>query len=414
MKKFLKILAFVFVIIIVGGLGYAYISYNTWSPGKVEADIDETKLEYFQDSYEACRQAFLEQADALNEKFFKVEVFSRKVPTKTGAGLMIDFCCIPAQHENSKLLIISSGVHGIEGFVGSAVQQMLMDKFLDIGMLGNVSILFIHGINPYGFNFTRRVTENNVDFNRNCETNNALFSTPNKGYTDLYDMLNPTGKVDAGSFKNNFFMLVAINKLMQESMASLRQAVLQGQYEYPEGLYFGGNNFEPQLEMIGQVITEKAQDYDTIMNIDLHTGYGARGFLHLFPNPVDDPEVKGAMEIIFEGHTIDWGDSDDFYTINGAFSDYIGKILPGKFYMPMSFEFGTLNSQTTTGSVKSIHNMILENQGKHYGYKSKKDSLAVMKNFVEMYYPSSETWRSKALNDAFSVMEQVLNRFQEF
>ncbi|MBN1819955.1 MAG: DUF2817 domain-containing protein [Prolixibacteraceae bacterium] len=411
MKKFLKILGIVILIIIVGILGYTYISFNSYSPGKVEYEVDQSKMKYFEDSYESCRESFINSADMCCERFFKVEIFSKAVPSGVDSTLKIDFCYVPAQKESKKLLILTSGVHGIEGFVGSAVQQMIIDQYLKTGMPDDLGVLFIHGINPYGFKYTRRVTENNIDFNRNCDTEMTLFSSENAGYTDLYDMLNPKGKVISGSLKNKFFMLVAINKLMQESMSALRQAVLQGQYEYPEGLYYGGNNFEPQLSIIGEVISEKSADYDTILNIDLHTGYGARGVLHLFPNPVEDLNVKQKMEEIFTGYQIDWGDSDDFYTINGSFSDYIGKLIPDKFYLPMTFEYGTLNSQTTIGSVKSIHNMILENEGKRFGYQSERDSLKVLENFVEMYYPTSEPWRSKIMNDTYIIMEQLFDRF---
>ncbi|NQU84366.1 MAG: DUF2817 domain-containing protein, partial [Mariniphaga sp.] len=339
------------------------------------------------------------------------ENFSKPVPSQINQDLKIDFCYVPAQKEESKLLIVSSGTHGIEGFTGSAVQQMMMDNFLEIGMLDNIGILFIHAVNPYGFKFLQRTTENNVDINRNCDTIRTLFSTPNDGYIALNEMLNPSGKVSVGSIKNKFFMLVAIKKLMQESKASLRQAILQGQYEFPKGIYFGGKDFEPQLSILSEVILDKAANYDTLFNIDLHTGYGARGVLHLFPNPTENQEVKKHLEQIFEGDTIDWGDSDDFYTMNGQFSDYIGKLLPRKFYLPMSFEYGTLNSQNTLGLVKSLHNSILENQGIQYGYKNVKDSLAVMKNYMEMFYPSSETWRSKIMNDTYEMMELVFERY---
>jgi hypothetical protein len=43
----------------------------------------------------------------------------------------------------------------------------------------------------------------------------------------------------------------------------------------------------------------------------------------------------------------------------------------------MVFEFGTLDSQTTMGSIKSLHNLIVENQGVHHGYKTKKDELKI-------------------------------------
>jgi hypothetical protein len=408
MKKFLKVLSAIVVIVITTILAVSYISYNSWSPGDVDAEPDPSLTTYFLGSYEECRDAFRTNAREIQEKYEGAELFSLSVESKLDNDLTIDFCYLPPENEKSKLLILSSGIHGIEGITGSAVQAMLMDKALADGGYPETGILFVHAINPYGFKYLRRVSENNVDMNRNWDAEVSLFSTKNQGYSELYSMLNPEGKVSTGSLKNRFFLLVAIERLIEKSMKSLRQAILQGQYEYPEGLYFGGTDFEPQMAMLMPVFKQYAEEYETVLNIDLHTGYGELGVLHLFPNPVDDPVVKEAMEHIFKGYVIDWGDSDDFYTINGSFTDFIGILMPDKLYVPMVFEYGTLNSQTTLGSIRSIHNMILENQGFQHGYRSADDERRVKTNFMEMYNPSSEAWRSKVLSDTRELMEKVM------
>ncbi len=411
MKRFLKVLGVILAVLVFGVLAYVYIGYNTWSPGTVEYPAEKTALNYFRESYTDCRSEFIQNATLLKKQFDSTEIFSVPVPGSADNDLTIDFCYVPAGKEKSKLLILSSGIHGIEGFVGSAIQNMVMKELTDSLVTANIGLLFIHAMNPYGFKNFRRVTENNVDLNRNFDSNNALFGSVNQGYTNLYDLLNPSGKVNSGSLKNKFFMLLAIQKMLKASMKALRQAVLQGQYQYPEGLYFGGKGFEPQVSSVSPVLVKYASGYNTVMNIDLHTGYGALGNMHLFPNPVTDPKVKSAMEQVFNGYTIDWGDSKDFYTINGAFSDYIGDLMNGKLYVPMTFEFGTLNSQTTSGSIHSIHNMILENQGFHYGFQNNSDREVVLKNFREMYYPSSEAWRSKVIGDSKKMISQVFSRF---
>ncbi len=411
MKKFLKIVAIVIVVLITGILGYTYVSFNSYSPADPEVEINKTVQQYFQDSYIESREAFRLQAGMLQTKFDSVQLFSRNVPSKIDNDLTIDFCYVPAQKETEKLLIITSGTHGVEGYVGSAVQKMFMSEILTTEMLNEVGVLLVHSVNPFGFKYSRRVTENNVDFNRNCDTEQSLFSSENSGYNDLIGMLNPEGKVNSGSLKNKFFMLIANNEFVKESMASLRQAVLQGQYEHKKGLYFGGTGFEPQLTILGEVFKEYATEYETVFNIDLHTGYGNRGESHLFPNPIDDIKVKTALENVFEGYKIDWGDSDDFYTINGSFTDYIGKLLADKFYLPMVLEYGTLNSQTTVGSIKSIHNMVLENQGVQHGYKSAKDSLKIIDSFIEMYNPSSEKWRTKIMIDSKVMLKQAMENY---
>lgn len=411
MKKFLKILAFVTLVIIVGILGYTYVSFNFYSPDDPEVEVDEAKLAYFQNSYNDCRNAFKTEAAKLQVKFDSVEIFSRNISGSVDNDLTIDFCYVPAQQKSKKLLILTSGTHGLEGYVGSAVQQMTMNEILSDELLDEVGILFVHAVNPYGFKHTRRATENNVDFNRNCDISNSLFSFENKGYDELLGLTSPQGKANTGSLKNKFFMLIAINQIVQKSMSVLKQAILEGQYKHEKGIYFGGFDFEPQVAILSKVFKSVAADYDTVFNIDLHTGYGERGTAHLFPNPIDDSNVKTNLENIFTGYKIDWGDSDDFYTINGSFTDYIGKLLSDKYYLPMLFEYGTLNSQKTVGSVKSLQISILENQGTQFGYKSAKDSIKIKHDYMEMFNPSSEKWRTKILNDSKTMINQAMENF---
>jgi hypothetical protein len=119
------------------------------------------------------------------------------------------------------------------------------------------------------------------------------------------------------------------------------------------------------------------------------------------------------MENIFEGFYIDWGDSDDFYTYSGDFAGYIGEINNDKIFIPMLFEYGTMDSQTTIGSIKSLHVMILENQGEQYGYVSEKDFKKVKDDFMEMYYPSSVAWRSHIIDETKIIFDKSLKRFSE-
>ena len=412
MRKFLKITAAIVAGMFAVLLAVSYFVYNTWAPGETGISYDRSLIRYFSGTYEESRDSFTEASLELQSLFDSVKVFRQSVPCETDSDLTIDYCYLPPAGEKSKLLILTSGIHGIEGITGSAVQRMFMDRLKETGPYRNTGILFVHAMNPYGFKYLRRVTAGNVDLNRNWDTDPSLFSTENNGYHDVYSMLNPGGSANSSSLKNKFFLLVAIERLIQESMQSLRQAILQGQYEFPEGLYFGGKDFEPQVNMVTPVFKTFAGDYETVLNIDLHTGYGKRGTLHLFPNPVENPEIKTAMQRIFEGYPIDFGDSEDFYTINGSFSDYIGLILPGKLFVPMIFEFGTLDSQTTLGSIHSIHNMILENQGFQHGYKNDREKEKITRRLMEMYNPASESWRGKVLTDSRDILEKTMMRLE--
>lgn len=376
-------------------------------------NIDKTTFKYFQESYEKCRDRFSSLSKDLQKKFNNVEEIVIPVPSRVGDDLTINCCYIPAQNNTEKLLIMSSGVHGVEGFAGSAVQQMFMNEIISSMDLTNIGVFLIHAMNPYGFKVVRRVTENNIDLNRNADIDKELFKTKNEGYSELNALLNPEKKVDISSFENRFFLIKAVIMIVKHSLSSLRQAIMQGQYDFEKGLYFGGSDSELQISAITPVLLEKTRDYKTVLAIDLHTGYGEKNRLHLFPNPAKNEKVRNAIYRIFDGYKIDWGDTEDFYTVNGDFSDFIGKIIPDKFYIPMTFEYGTMDSQTTTGSVKSIHIMILENQGFHYGYVSSDDEIEVKKRFREMYYPLSEEWRSEVIRQTREILPTALKRYQD-
>jgi hypothetical protein len=411
--KILKIVLITVLVLIIAGLTWATISYNFYSPKEVNTAPDKADLKYFRESYEKSRDAFRTEAKSLAGKYKAASQASFNVPSKNDKDLTVDMLYIPALKNKKGLIIISSGVHGVEGFTGSAVQRMMMEEFMTNENLASTGFLFIHGMNPYGFKNSRRVTGNNIDLNRNSSPTDELYKTKNTGYPAVMDLINPQESVNTASVGNIFFELRAIRKIISAGMPVLRQAILQGQYEFPKGIFYGGSAPEPQIKSVTPFIKKFSAGYPLVMNIDLHTGYGERGTLHLFPDSIKDKKIRAMMEKVFDGYRIDWGDSKDFYTVTGDFPGHIGKIITPGAFLPMSFEYGTLDSQTTVGSIKSLHTTILENQGVNFGYKSDKNKAEVEKNFREMYFPSSPAWRTKVIKDSRIMTKKALQQFRE-
>lgn len=414
MKKALKIISLSLVTIIVLGLVIFTISYQTYWTNDPEFEINDESMKYFHENYNDCRSAFRSKVWEISGMFDSVQIGNVKVKSWVDDDLTVDWCYIPAQGKKEKLLILTSGLHGIEGYTGSAVQLMFMDKILKNESFENIGVLLIHGMNPYGFKYHRKVTENNVDLNRNGVIDTALFNSENTGYAKLKDLLMPIGKARAGSMKNLFFHLNAIQKIIKESMPVLRQAALQGQYDFDKGIYYGGKQYEPQIVGFKSILKNYMESYNVVLNVDLHTGYGKRGKMHLFINPIENPEVRSGVETIFQGVEIDWGSKSNFYTINGEYLGWANSLPENVLCIPMLFEFGTLDSQTTFGSLKSIQIMINENQGAHYGYKNKRSERKIKRRFDEMYYPSSPVWRSKVISDSYDMMNMMLDNLNKF
>ena len=373
---------------------------------------DGAKLGYYANTYEECRARFRNEAEALKRAYRGVEIVAIPVES-AGKGLTIDACMVPAQKEKAGLVIVSSGVHGIEGFAASAVQRMIMHEIVPKMDLSRTGVLFIHGVNPYGMKNERRVNEKNVDLNRNFDVDRKLFALKNEGYPVIKDLLNPQEKLSVWSMGYVFFPVKAVYYIAKYGMGTLRASILKGQYEYPAGVYYGGKDFVPQKAPLEALITKSAAGYSRVFVMDLHTGYGERGKMHFFPNPVRIPKNLLATRKVFEGYQVDWGDSGDFYVTTGDFTDYIEKLFPEKVVIRMTAEYGTMDSQTTMGSIRSLKITIMENQSFNRGGKSGSDVAEAKANFREMYFPSAPEWRSAIMKQTAADFPVLFKRFSE-
>lgn len=411
MKKRLKQASIAILFFILAGIGFITYQFNVPLNESLTHGVSDRNLVYFAESYEDCREHFRAAVRDISARYKNPIMTAIPVQSRQPSDLTIDYSYIPAQQEKKRLVVVLSGIHGVEGYTGSAVQQMVLKEILPGADLAETGVLMIHGVNPYGFKFKQRVSENNIDLNRNCFLKEDGYKTENNGYTQLNGWLNKKRPVRLTEFDQFFFPFYAVQKLIKYSKRTLRQAILQGQYQYENGIYFGGRALEPNIRLIEPVIRQTAAPYDLVLAIDIHTGYGERGRLHLFAMSLDNRKKQDKIETLFKGFQIDWADTRDFYSVNGECLQYLEGILPGKMVLSMPFEFGTLDTQTTLGSLKALHNVIIENQGRIHGYATPEDEQKTRTRFVEGYFPESPVWRSKAIDDARALFSVTLKRF---
>ena len=74
--------------------------------------------------------------------------------------LAIDIAVIGSL-KSGKVLLSSSGIHGVEGYPGSAIQLSIMDELSKQDSFDDHAVIFIHTVNPYGMAWWRRFNENN-------------------------------------------------------------------------------------------------------------------------------------------------------------------------------------------------------------------------------------------------------------
>lgn len=372
---------------------------------------------YYPKSYHHSREVFRAYAERIAHFNEKTQNEAFAIASAKDDDLTVDTCFIPAEKTPTHLIILSSGVHGIEGYVGAAMQFLFFEKILPQLNLEHTSVLCLHSINPFGFKYNRRVDENNVDLNRNFSIGRDLFFSPNGGYAKINAFLNPCRPLAISTLFGEYSdMGELFYYLKSYGKQVLRQAVLQGQYQFAQGIFYGGKSFCPQKEIVENLVKKHLKTHQMIFHADFHTGYGERGKLHFFGFPPTNPQQEGVMHHLFKGYKVDMGHEKDFYQIKGDFTQFIAMLTrPEHHYIaPMTFEYGTLDSQKIQGFIQSFYRVRHENQGFHHGYSDEKSAEKIKQQFRELFFPSSEKWRQQVVEQTDKVLQKLLPRFQSF
>ena len=225
--------------------------------------------QHFSQSYEEARRRFLGAAE---DAGLDVETHAHPMLGRDGEALAMDVVRDGPRDARS-VLIVSSACHGVEGYCGSGVQTALLldNAWRAAAHDAGVAVLYIHALNPYGFSWWRRTTQENVDLNRNFHD----FHGPlpgNAGYDELAAMLVPPTWPPSAETE------AALQRFEKEhGLAALQAAITGGQYDHPEGLFYGGRNPTWSHVTLRHVLQDHATRCARLGWIDLHTGLGPSG-----------------------------------------------------------------------------------------------------------------------------------------
>lgn len=363
----------------------------------------------FPNTYQESREEFLKQFQTIQERWSSARFENR--PLSNEDDLQIEWIAADALKSPQKVLMITCGIHGVEGYVGAAMRSLFLTEFLNSLDPEMTGLYLVHAINPWGMKVVRRVTRNNVDLNRNFVLADADFKEAINPDYQLYDhILNPDrplrslGREMLGVIGN-----IAAN-LIKAGVKTLRNVVMQGQRSNPAGLYYSGTAHEPETEVLMGLIREVFGRYPQALLIDMHTGYGPKDQMSLINSPLEERSTEQLVKD-FKYPRILKADPEDFYVMQGDMVDWLYRYrqsagLNGKFY-GVGFEFGTIGN-TIPHEFISLWNMIFENQAYWKGAETEAIKNRVNEIFREMYFPTGAGWREKALADCRQALRGVL------
>ncbi|HYF59613.1 MAG TPA: DUF2817 domain-containing protein [Burkholderiaceae bacterium] len=358
--------------------------------------------DFFQPSYAVSRERLLERAHALAPRHGLV-VDSRALDVRgpDGETLALDFAIFGARRPKHAL-VLSCGTHGVEGYVGSAVQHAVLERVLPGLRLGaDTAIVIQHANNPYGFAWHRRVNESNVDFNRNFrETFDPTLCDPD--YERLHDELNPSDLDEAAEARRWETIRAYI---AEHGLRRFQQAAVGGQYKYPRGMQYGGARPEQGTRHLLALVREHLADARTVLWLDFHTGLGEFGDCELVTGAAPDSDCYRFSTEVWPGWIKSATGGESVSTpLNGLLDRGLEAALPAGCRFAFGFpEYGTYEP------VRMISAMRSDNWLHAHGDPDDARGRAIGAEVREVFSPASADWRRRTVETGLGLVAQGLD-----
>lgn len=352
-------------------------------------------LPCFNSSYDQAREAFLTECRHQN-----LTVAQHLLPDRSGVSgepLYTDIATL-GNTESDTVLIVSSGVHGVEGYAGSALQiGLLRSGILRALPLGCVAYV-VHAINPFGFSYRRRVNEDNIDLNRNfIDFDRAI---PNSPDFDEFQSFVSAG-LESGMCNDLLQAASRYRALYGES--KYQRALTMGQYTEPTGVYYGGDRLtwsnRTWRKLLDGVLPGKTRAF----HIDIHTGLGDHGEETLiYTRDVERAGFRlacdcfGSDELLIPGKNVT-------PNLNGPIPSSFAKFENKMCVIGVAPEYGTVPLTTM------LSTLLEENELWQSGRQNETEYLDVLERMMKCFCPADDGWRTRVWTQFYRRIEQTVS-----
>lgn len=329
----------------------------------------------FSESYTEARERFRDATRAFDHGAIDVT-----------DGLTIDWAWT-GDGNSRRVRVVSSGLHGVEGFAGSAAQLEMLASADD------TLTLWLHALNPWGMANFSRVNEHNVDLNRNFLAPGEAYAGSHPDYRRFDGLLNP--KSPPGF---DFYLLRAAWAILSSGgLTRLRDAIAQGQYDFPKGIFYGGDRLQAGPEKLLAFLDEALRGRERVVHVDLHTGLGKFCAKTLFLDGKPTPEQTTRVRATFGKGVQAWEPGNTLgYTMRGGFTAELGRRLAGVRYDGITCEFGTWSN------VDIVYAMREDNRLRLWG--EPRLDHAAKKEMLVTFYPDHPAFRGAVIAHARTLL----------
>jgi hypothetical protein len=365
---------------------------------------------YFPSTYEDSRSRFLRSLSLIQRRWHSTQPGAHAL--RDHPDLMIDWLWAHARSKQT-LVIVSTAEHGIEGYAGAAMLKIFIEDFAPRLTPETTGLLLIHGLNPWGMKHHRKVNEHNVDLNRNFVFDEGFDPGINPEFLRVEDFLNPQKSLGSLELETIRFLGSVVKQIVTSGIPAITRAALLGQHHTPNGFYYGGTEHQEGTRVAMGLYRRALEEYQSVIQIDMHTGYGPRYQMSIIMSPLD-PMTSEETSRKFNYPLVLKIDAEEFYDISGDMAAYFYKLrrrdFPGRHLFACGFEFGTFGD-SLAARIRSLRTMVFENQLHWHGARKERVARRVRREFDEFYFPSETKWREKALADGRQAFEGMLRAY---
>ena len=354
----------------------------------------------FSPDYWAARAKFRDAARAAGAAL-EDHVSPAAPPPGHGGPLTADVALL-GPRDAGQVLLVNAGTHGVEAFAGSAIEI----GFLAGGpeLPADMRVVLVHAINPHGFAWLRRVTEDNVDLNRNFLDHDGTHPV-NDAYDALHPVLCPE-RWDAAALGE---MERAIDAYVEEHGAFALQAVVtRGQYDHPDGIFYGGRQATWSNSTFRDILDRHLAGARRIAFIDLHTGLGAYGAAEM---------IGGASPATPTGRRMrDWygnivtspsaGNSSSA-PLTGVIARAVREAAKGADVTSATLEFGTYSVREV------LHALLADNWLHAHGDLDSPLGREIKADIRKRLFPDEDDWKERVLVQGVEILNRTLKGLGE-
>lgn len=300
----------------------------------------------------------------------------------------------------ARVLVAGSGTHGVEGYAGSAAQSAWILGGGPEALPADVAVVCTHAHNPWGFAHGQRVTEENVDLNRNFTAHRGAYPD-NPGYKLLHPRITPR-EWDEAHIGAIFEALDAFRSEHGEQAFS--DAYNGGQYSHADGIFFGGHREQWAHAALREAIGTHAGHAKMAAMIDFHTGIGP--FLgHIFLGFHAPDSAAYARARAWWGERAVNRDGVNHKAVahyRGLLVDAFCDWLPGAQTTATVVEFGTrprpaMQRVTLAGRWLFYH-----------GAAQPQQAAQVRADYLDAFYPADPRWRAAVLTQSREIIDRAV------